>query len=80
MPGHKLASPAEGHLLCEALLYPDHASLPVSHFDLLPPHGPLLGFIQHRPPSFERIDDELTGLGRAPKGDAQLRTVFIHDP
>ena len=52
----------------------------VIHFDLQPRHGSLLSLIQRPPPGFERIDDAITGLGRAPKGDAQLSAVFIHNP
>jgi hypothetical protein len=52
----------------------------VIHFDLQPRHGHLLGPIQRCPPRFKRIDDEITGLGRAPKDDVQLCAVFIHNP
>ena len=52
----------------------------VIHFDLQPGHGRLLGLIHRRPPGFECINDEIAGLERATKGDAQPRTVFIHDP
>ena len=52
----------------------------VIHFDLQPCHGHLLGLVQGCSPSFKRIDDKITGLGRTPKGDVQLRAVFIHNP
>src|SRR2546425_829349 len=51
----------------------------VVHFDLQLRHGDLLGLVQRGPPGLKRIDDEITRLERAPKGDAQLRTVFLHD-
>ena len=53
---------------------------PVIHFNLQPRPGHLRGLLQGRPPGFERIDDAITGLGRAPKGDVQLSAVFIHNP
>ena len=52
----------------------------VIHCELQPRHSPLLGLLQRCPPGFEGINDAIAGLARAPKGDAQPRTVFIHDP
>ena len=43
-------------------------------------HGDLLGLVQRCPPGLKRINDEIARLERTPKGDAQLRTVFLHDP
>jgi len=52
----------------------------VIHFDLQPRHRHLLGLRSRGPPGLDGIDDEIAGLERTPKGDAQLRTVFIHHP
>jgi hypothetical protein len=52
----------------------------VIHCDLQPRHGDLLGLISRCPPVLDGIDDAIAGLERAPEGDAQLRTVFIHHP
>jgi hypothetical protein len=41
----------------------------IIHFDLQPGHGYLLGLIQRRSPGLKRIDEEITRLGRAAKGD-----------
>jgi len=51
----------------------------VVHFDLQLRRGALLSLVQRCPPGLKRIDDEIARLERTPKGDAQLRTVFLHD-
>ena len=68
------------HHTVQKLRAPTTTFWTIIHFDLQPRHSYLLSLIQRRPPGFERIDDEITGLGRAPKGEAQLRAVFIHNP
>ena len=45
-----------------------------------PSHGPLLALIQRRPPSFQGIDDEITRLGGAAKGDVEVATIFLYNP
>jgi hypothetical protein len=52
----------------------------VSPFDLQPGQGRLRGLLHRRPPGFACLNDASAGLARAPKGDAQPRPVFSHDP
>ena len=52
----------------------------VIHFDLQPCHGHLGGLLHRRPPGFKRIDDEITGLVGAAKGDVELATIFLLMP
>ena len=40
----------------------------------------MFGLIKRRPPGFERIDDKITCLGGAAKGDVELTTIFLHNP
>ena len=71
---------AKGHHAVQKLWTNTTACWPVIPFELQPCHGPLLGLLSRCPPGFERIDDAITGLGRAPTSDGQLRAVFIHNP
>ena len=59
---------------------PPTALRAIVHFDLQPCQGPLLRFLQRRPPGLKRIDDEVTRLVGAAKGQAQLPVIFSHDP
>ena len=51
---------------------------PVIHFELELRGGTLFGGWQGTPPRFHRVHDEITGLGRTAKGEAQLPRIFIH--
>jgi hypothetical protein len=68
------------HHPLQKLRPPPTALRTVIHFDLQLRHSDLLDLLQCCPPGLERIDDAIAGLERTPKGNAQLCTVFIHDP
>jgi len=68
------------HHPLQKLRPPPTALRAVIHFDLQLRHSDLLDLLQCCPPGLERIDDAIAGLERTPKGNAQLCTVFIHDP
>ena len=52
----------------------------VVHFELHPLNRALLLHGEPVPPSCERIDEEVTGLGGTAKGHRELGGVFIEDP
>ena len=51
----------------------------IIHFDLQECHCQLLRLLQRRAPRFKRIDDEITSLVGAAKGDVELTALFVHD-
>ena len=52
----------------------------VVHFELPPVNRAVFLDTQALPPSRERIDDEVTGLGGTAEGQRELSRIFIHDP
>ena len=53
---------------------------PLSILILQPSHGHLLALIPRRPPGFKGIDDAITRLGGAAKGDVEVATIFLYNP
>jgi hypothetical protein len=52
----------------------------MSHVDLQPGHGPLLGLIPRCPPGLQRIDAAITRLVGAAKGEVAGATLFLPNP
>ena len=50
------------------------------HFEVPPVNRAVFLDTQALPPSRERIDDEVTGLGGTAEGQRELSRIFIHDP